>query len=71
MKIKPGYEEFCYSMINDDGFWYTLTYGHPPKTLDDLMLESTEDAQKVMDAISVLKSYEESCEQEAKKLGEV
>ena len=66
MKIKPGYEETCYSMI-DDGFWYTLTYGNPPKTPDDLMLESDEDAEEVMKAIQVLRKYYDTVEIEAKR----
>ncbi len=70
MKLKPGYEDYCYSII-DDGFWYSLTYGYPPKTPDDLYLESEEDAQRVMDAISVLAEYFNLCKEEAKKIGEV
>ena len=66
MKFKPGYEETCYSMI-DDGFWYTLTYGDPPKTPDDLMLESDEDAEEVMKAIQVLRKYYDTVEIEAKR----
>lgn len=64
MKIKSGYEETCYSMIND-GFWYTLTYGYPPKNNEDLMLESDEDAEEVMKAIQVLCKYYDAVEIEA------
>lgn len=66
MKIKPGYEETCYSMI-DDEFWYTLTYGYPPKNNEDLMLESDEDAEEVMKAIQVLRKYYNAVETEAKQ----
>jgi hypothetical protein len=66
MKIKPGYEETCYSMFHD-GFWYTLTDGYPPKTPDDLMLESDEDAKEVMKAIHVLRKYYDSIEIEAER----
>ncbi len=70
MKLKSGYEDYCYSLF-DDGFWYSLTDGYPPKSKDDLYLKSDEDAEKVMNALKILKQYADACEEEAKKVGEV
>lgn len=70
MELKPGYEEYFYSMAYDDGFWYTLTHGNPPQNADDLFLKDTQDANRVMDAIMTLKEYEKACELEGKKYTE-
>jgi hypothetical protein len=71
MKLKSGHEEYFFSMVYDDGFWYTLTHGQPPQNTDDLLLVNAYDAKKVMDAIQVLKEYEKACELEGKKYTEI
>jgi len=56
MKIKKGLQ------ISSSEFWYDLTWGG---YLDpDKICESAEDAQKVQDAINVLREFEMSCNEQ-------
>lgn len=70
MKATPGNEEFFYSMVEGDGFWYTLSSKNNIKTKEDLCLESGEDAKRVIEAISILKDYEAVCEVESEAFTE-
>lgn len=70
MKATPGNEEFFYSMIEGDGFWYALSSKGSIKSKEDLCLESDDDAIKVIEAIKILKDYEAVCEVESEAFTE-
>jgi hypothetical protein len=63
MKVESGFQEHFHHIIYDD-FWYSLSEGSVSNK-NDLHLENDEDAEKVMNAIQVLKQYQKVCEKEA------
>jgi hypothetical protein len=69
MKVKDGYEDWCYSLF-DDGFWYSLTDGENISTPEGLNLEDEGDAERVLEALNTLKEYQSACEALAEKFQE-
>lgn len=61
MEIKKGYEDWCYSVFND-GFWYSLNDGENVSTPEGLHLVDEGDAERVLEALNVLREYEEACD---------